>query len=143
MSRKATVPMLAAIALAAPLLGWSVTAASAADKGLISIIVIDPANLYWLTEGKVAAAEAEKLGYRATVGATKADTNVEMRPLSAADAVVTDHPSSGAASAMAASIGTVAFLDIYVFLFLVSDWTGQPAVFSRAASAFRPEPPCC
>ncbi len=79
MSRKATVPMLAAFALAAPLLAGSVTAASAADKGLISIIVIDPANLYWLTEGKVAAAEAEKLGYRATVGATKADTNVESK----------------------------------------------------------------
>ena len=79
MSRKATVPMLAAIALAAPLLGWSATAASAADKGLISIIVIDPANLYWLTEGKVAAAEAEKLGYKATVGASKADTNTESK----------------------------------------------------------------
>ena len=35
---------------------------------------------------------------------------------------------------MAASIGTVAFLDIYAFLFLVSDWTGQPAVFSRVGS---------
>ena len=72
MFKMATIPMLAAMVLAAPLLAGSVTAASAADKGLISIIVIDPANLYWLTEGKVAAAEAEKLGYRATVGATKA-----------------------------------------------------------------------
>ena len=58
MSRKATVPMLAAILLAAPLLAWSVTAASAAEGGLISVIVIDPANPYWLTEGNVAAAEA-------------------------------------------------------------------------------------
>ena len=61
MSKKATVPMLAAFALAAPLLAGSVTTAPAADKGgLISIIVIDPANPYWLTEGKVAAAEARE-----------------------------------------------------------------------------------
>jgi erythritol transport system substrate-binding protein len=79
MSKKVTVPLLAALALATPLLAGSVTAAAAADRGLISIIVIDPANLYWLTEGKVAAAEAEALGYRATVGATKADTNVESK----------------------------------------------------------------
>ena len=79
MSRKATVPMLAAIALVAPLLGWSVTAASAAEGGLISVIVIDPANPYWLTEGNVAAAEAQKLGYKATVGASKGDTNTESK----------------------------------------------------------------
>jgi erythritol transport system substrate-binding protein len=71
--------MLAAIALAAPLLGWSVTAASAAEGGLISIIVIDPANPYWLTEGNVAAAEAQKLGYKANVGASKGDTNTESK----------------------------------------------------------------
>ena len=52
---------------------------SAAGKGLISIIVIDPANPYWLTEGKVAAAEAEKLGYTANVGASKGDTNPESK----------------------------------------------------------------
>jgi erythritol transport system substrate-binding protein len=79
MSKKVAVLMLAAFALAALLLAGSVTTAAAADRGLISIIVIDPANLYWLTEGKVAAEEAEALGYRATVGATKADTNVESR----------------------------------------------------------------
>ena len=45
--------------------------------GLISIIVTDPANPYWLTEGKVAEAEAKKLGYTATVGAHKGDTNTE------------------------------------------------------------------
>ena len=78
MFKVATIPMLAAMVLAAPLLTGSVTAASAADKGLISIIVIDPANLYWLTEGKVAAAEAEKLA-TATVGATKGDTNMESK----------------------------------------------------------------
>src|SRR5246127_2173498 len=78
MSRKATRLGLAALALAAPLFAGSVTAASAADK-LISIVVIDPANPYWLTEGKVAAAEATKLGYTATVGASKGDTNTESK----------------------------------------------------------------
>ena len=78
MSRKATRLGLAALALAAPLFAGSVTAASAAD-GLISIIVIDPANPYWLTEGKVAAAEAPKLGYTANVGASKGDTNTESK----------------------------------------------------------------
>lgn len=43
----------------------------------MSIIVNDPSNPYWLTEGKVAAAEAEKLGYKTTVGASKGDTNTE------------------------------------------------------------------
>ena len=48
-----------------------------AAGGLISIIVNDPSNPYWLTEGKVASAEAERLGYKATVGASKGDTNTE------------------------------------------------------------------
>ncbi|MCF6098665.1 MULTISPECIES: D-ribose ABC transporter substrate-binding protein [Mesorhizobium] len=74
---KARILMLTAFALAAPVLAGSVSAASA--EGLISIIVIDPANPYWLTEGNVAKAEAEKLGYTATVGASKADTNTESR----------------------------------------------------------------
>jgi len=51
--------------------------ASAASGGLVSIIVNDPSNPYWLTEGNVAAAEAKKLGYDATVGASKGDTNTE------------------------------------------------------------------
>jgi erythritol transport system substrate-binding protein len=71
--------MLAALALAAPLFAGSATVASAADGGLISVIVIDPANPYWLTEGNVAAAEAQKLGYKATVGASKGDTNTESK----------------------------------------------------------------
>ena len=79
MSRKATVLMLTALALATPVLGGSATAASAAEGGLISIVVIDPANPYWLTEGNVAAAEAQKLGYKATVGASKGDTNTESK----------------------------------------------------------------
>lgn len=45
--------------------------------GLISIIVNDPSNPYWLTEGNVAQAEAKALGYTATVGASKGDTNTE------------------------------------------------------------------
>ncbi|MEI9400862.1 D-ribose ABC transporter substrate-binding protein [Mesorhizobium argentiipisi] len=45
--------------------------------GLISIIVTDPANPYWLTEGQVAKATAESLGYTANVSAHKGDTNTE------------------------------------------------------------------
>ena len=45
--------------------------------GLITIIVNDPANPYWLTEGNVAKATAEKMGYTANVAAHKGDTNAE------------------------------------------------------------------
>lgn len=45
--------------------------------GLITIIVNDPANPYWKTEGDVAAAKAEELGYETTVAAHKGDTNTE------------------------------------------------------------------
>lgn len=48
-----------------------------AAGGLITIIVNDPANPYWKTEGDVAAATAKSLGYTAVVGASKADTNTE------------------------------------------------------------------
>ncbi len=61
--------------LAAAMLTGFASVASA--EGLISIIVTDPANPYWLTEGNVAKAEAEKLGYTANVGAHKGDTNTE------------------------------------------------------------------
>lgn len=47
------------------------------DGGLITIIVNDPSNPYWKTEGDVAAAKAEELGYTTTVGAHKGDTNTE------------------------------------------------------------------
>lgn len=66
--------MLAAIAMAAPLFSGQ---AYAAGGGLMTIIVNDPANPYWLTEGNVAAAEAKKLGYTANVAASKGDTNTE------------------------------------------------------------------
>ncbi|MCW6510907.1 D-ribose ABC transporter substrate-binding protein [Lichenifustis flavocetrariae] len=67
--------LIAALTLAAPLLAGTAMSASAA--GLVSIIVNDPSNPYWLTEGKVAAGEAEKLGYTSSVGASKGDTNTE------------------------------------------------------------------
>ena len=63
--------LLAAIAVT-PLL-----AGTAWAEGLISIIVTDPSNPYWLTEGKVAEATAKELGYTATVAAHKGDTNTE------------------------------------------------------------------
>lgn len=61
---------------AAAILG-SVIAVPAFAAGQISIIVNDPSNPYWFTEGEVAKAAAEKLGYTATVGAHKGDTNTE------------------------------------------------------------------
>ena len=64
------------IALAVPALFYSATPAAAAG-GLITIIVNDPSNPYWQTEGNVAKAQAEKLGYTANVGASKGDTNTE------------------------------------------------------------------
>ena len=76
MSTKTRRLLLAAVAAAAPMLAASARPASAAG-GLMSIIVNDPSNPYWLTEGKVAAAEAQKLGYRTVVGASKGDTNTE------------------------------------------------------------------
>ena len=88
MSRKAialklvTVAVVGALALAAcsksPDSGASAAPGDASKAGgLISIIVNDPSNPYWQTEGNVAKAEAEKLGYQATVGASKGDTNTE------------------------------------------------------------------
>ena len=58
-----------------------------AAGGLMSIIVNDPSNPYWLTEGNVAAAEARKLGYQASVGASKGDTNTESNLI---DTAITD-----------------------------------------------------
>ncbi len=63
--------LLAAVAINALLAG------TAMAEGLISIIVNDPANPYWKTEGDVAAATAESLGYTAAVSAHKGDTNAE------------------------------------------------------------------
>ena len=66
--------MLLIAAVAAPLMAGQ---AWAAAGGLISIIVTDPANPYWLTEGQVAKATAEKLGYTANACSAKGDTNTE------------------------------------------------------------------
>ncbi|MGJ8532949.1 MAG: D-ribose ABC transporter substrate-binding protein [Alphaproteobacteria bacterium] len=59
-------------------------AGSAWAEGLITIIVNDPANPYWFTEGEVAKATAEELGYEATVSAHKGDTNAESNLIDAA-----------------------------------------------------------
>lgn len=74
------VKILAAVALAAPLIAGQAHAAG----GLISIIVNDPANPYWLAEGNITAAEAKKLGYTANVAASKGDTNTESEEIDTA-----------------------------------------------------------
>ncbi|MGO3740123.1 D-ribose ABC transporter substrate-binding protein [Marinomonas foliarum] len=54
-------------------------ASSAWADGLISIIVNDPSNPYWYTEGQVAKQTAEDMGYDANVAAHKGDTNTESK----------------------------------------------------------------
>lgn len=76
---KLTKRALLAAAASLPLM-----AGSAWAEGLISIIVTDPANPYWFTEGEVAKATAEELGYEATVAAHKGDTNTESNLIDAA-----------------------------------------------------------
>ncbi|SNS24622.1 D-ribose ABC transporter substrate-binding protein [Antarctobacter heliothermus] len=71
-------------ALLAAVTSLPLMAGSAWAEGLISIIVTDPANPYWFTEGEVAKATAEELGYEATVAAHKGDTNVESNLVDAA-----------------------------------------------------------
>jgi erythritol transport system substrate-binding protein len=73
---KATRRKLVAALLLTPL---TIGSALAESKGLITIIVNDPANPYWLTEGNVAKATAEKLGYTAVVAAHTGDTNSESK----------------------------------------------------------------
>ncbi|WOF22392.1 D-ribose ABC transporter substrate-binding protein [Microbacterium betulae] len=83
MRRKSLTALAAAVALA---LGLSACSSGTDDAGgsgdgeaggLITIIVNDPANPYWKTEGDIAKATAEELGYEATVGAHKGDANTE------------------------------------------------------------------
>jgi erythritol transport system substrate-binding protein len=76
---KLTKRALLAAAASLPLM-----AGSAWAEGLISIIVNDPANPYWFTEGEVARATAEELGYEATVSAHRGDTNTESNLVDAA-----------------------------------------------------------
>ena len=52
-------------------------ATTASAEGLVTIIVNDPSNPYWFTEGEVASKTAKELGYDATVGAHRGDTNTE------------------------------------------------------------------
>ena len=69
---KLTRRALLAAAVAMPMM-----ASAASAEGLITIIVNDPANPYWFTEGEVAKATAEELGYTANVAAHRGDTNTE------------------------------------------------------------------
>lgn len=73
---KITRRLLIATVAATPLLAGT---AFAQDRGLMTIIVNDPANPYWFTEGEVARATAEELGYQAAVSAHNGDTNAESR----------------------------------------------------------------
>lgn len=57
--------------------GSASSSTQAKKGGLITIIVNDPSNPYWLTEGNVASTEAKALGYTANVAASKGDTNTE------------------------------------------------------------------
>ena len=73
---KTTRRKLIAALLLTPFMAGAVLAQG---KGLMTIIVNDPANPYWFTEGNVAKATAEKLGYTAIVGAHTSDTNTESK----------------------------------------------------------------
>jgi erythritol transport system substrate-binding protein len=73
---KATRRKLIAALLLTPLMAGS---AWAQGKGLITVIVNDPANPYWFTEGEVAKATAQKMGYTAVVAAHTGDTNTESK----------------------------------------------------------------
>jgi erythritol transport system substrate-binding protein len=84
MFRKAAAALAVGIALVVVVTGCSSSGTTSAGGGgstkkggLISIIVNDPANPYWETEGQIAAAEAKKLGYTSNVAAHKGDTKLE------------------------------------------------------------------
>ncbi|MDV7271418.1 D-ribose ABC transporter substrate-binding protein [Thioclava sp. A2] len=64
-------------ALLASFVALPLMASTALADGLISIIVNDPSNPYWFTEGEVAKKTAEDMGYEANVAAHKGDTNTE------------------------------------------------------------------
>lgn len=58
---------------------FTLMASSAWADGLMSIIVNNPSNPYWFTEGQVAKKTAEDMGYEANVSAHKGDTNTESK----------------------------------------------------------------
>lgn len=83
MFRKAAAALAVAVTLVA-LAGCASSTAPAGSAapaakagGLITIIVNDPSNPYWTVEGNSAKAQAEKLGYKATISAHKGDTKAE------------------------------------------------------------------
>ncbi|QTX06100.1 D-ribose ABC transporter substrate-binding protein [Agromyces archimandritae] len=83
MRNKAFATLAAAGALVLGLTACSGGSADGSDAGdgeaggLITIIVNDPSNPYWKTEGDVAAAAAKDLGYETKVAAHKGDANTE------------------------------------------------------------------
>lgn len=60
------------------------TSAIASATDLISIVVANPANPYWFTEGEIAKATAIELGYDASVTAHKGDITLESKLIDAA-----------------------------------------------------------
>lgn len=84
---------LAAVAAAVAVTAFAGITTASADEGdsnqkLITIIVNDPSNPYWKTEGQAAADEAHKLGYKTNVVAHKGDTNKERNEI---DTAITNH----------------------------------------------------
>ncbi|KQS14596.1 D-ribose ABC transporter substrate-binding protein [Curtobacterium sp. Leaf183] len=82
MNRKLAMVLVAGVGISLALTGCSAGSSDSSGSGskkggLISIIVNDPSNPYWQTEGKVASAEAKSLGYKSNVSASKGDTNTE------------------------------------------------------------------
>ncbi|MGM9473833.1 D-ribose ABC transporter substrate-binding protein [Pseudarthrobacter sp. YS3] len=53
------------------------SASAGGGSNLITVIVNNPANPYWSTEGAAAKAEGEKLGYKVDVTSHKGDTKAE------------------------------------------------------------------
>lgn len=83
MLRKGKRLLVAGLAIGAMVFGGSALAQDQ-QKGLISIIVNDTSNPYWLTEGQIARDTAEEMGYSANVSAHKGDTNAESRQIDTA-----------------------------------------------------------
>jgi erythritol transport system substrate-binding protein len=62
--------------LLAGIVAMAFTGAASAE-GLMTVIVNDPSNPYWFTEGEIASKTAKELGYEAVVTSHKGDTNTE------------------------------------------------------------------